>query len=365
MEKSIKDIRKTGFLIVTIGAILLVAGGLALVPRLRLTGFIFAGASVILYIGFLVALKKGKEPLIRLAIAVYIFGVFIVVVMIVLAYTGVIGFFKDMSEGELQEYIAKSSAPKLLFVALQFLQVTFIPIPSTISTVAGVFLWGWESVIWTLAGVLPGSLLAFGLGRWLGDKVVRWIVGQETLDKYYGYVKGKDKTLLFLMFLLPVFPDDALCIMAGLTNMKVRTFILMMLISRPIQALSTAFATIVLKNIDIPDNLRVIFWIVVVIVALLLIFFVLKNSAKIEQKLLAYSDRLRKKKDKIVAKIKKTAFYQRHSRIAARAKERFENGKFYQKHLANRIKKRGASEKEIVENTENIENKTVENTENK
>ncbi|MDR2090319.1 MAG: TVP38/TMEM64 family protein [Clostridiales bacterium] len=357
-----KDIKKTSFIVVTIGAVLLAAGGLLLSSYLKTAGFAIAGASVVLYIAFLFVLKKGKEPLIKLAITVYVFGIFLVVVLLILAYTGFLDFFGGLNEGELKEYIARSPAPKLMFILLQFLQVTFIPIPSTASTVAGALLWQWESVWMTLIGVLLGSLLAFGLGRWLGEKVVKWIVGQETLDKYYGYVKGKDKTLLFLMFLLPVFPDDALCVMAGLTNMKVRTFMLMMLISRPIQAVSTVFTTLVLKDITIPKHLQIALWIAAGIAAVLLFFFVFKNGAKIEKKMLGYADALRNKKDEILGKFKKTALYKRVSASVARRREKFENGAFYKKYAAWRAEKKrnGGEEKEDSDgegkNDENAEN---------
>ena len=43
------------------------------------------------------------------------------------------------------------------------------------------------------------------------------------------------------MFLFPVFPDDALCALAGITPLKWSEFLFMQIISRPISILGTLF----------------------------------------------------------------------------------------------------------------------------
>mgnify|MGYP002508213373 CR=1 FL=1 len=69
-----------------------------------------------------------------------------------------------------------------------------------------------------------GSMFAFFLGRVFGVKLLIWMVGPKAYNKYQKMLKGRDKLMLFMMFLLPVFPDDLLCIFAGVTTMSYTTF---------------------------------------------------------------------------------------------------------------------------------------------
>jgi uncharacterized membrane protein YdjX (TVP38/TMEM64 family) len=48
------------------------------------------------------------------------------------------------------------------------------------------------------------------------------------------------------MFLFPVFPDDLLCLVAGLTPMKTKTFVIVQIISRTLTTLWTIFGTAVI-----------------------------------------------------------------------------------------------------------------------
>ena len=46
-------------------------------------------------------------------------------------------------------------------------------------------------------------------------------------------IQRKQDTFLILAFLFPFFPDDVLCILAGLTTMPFRRFLLIALLTRP------------------------------------------------------------------------------------------------------------------------------------
>ena len=58
------------------------------------------------------------------------------------------------------------------------------------------------------------------------------MVGEKALNKGLKLIEGKDKTLFSLMFLLPFFPDDMLCFAAGLTNIKAREFVSIVIVTR-------------------------------------------------------------------------------------------------------------------------------------
>ncbi len=124
----------------------------------------------------------------------------------------------------------------LVYILVSFLQVTFIPVPFTVTVVAGSLLFSpIEAFFYSLVGSLLGSSLAFLLGRLLGRPFVNWAVGDRgTVDYYLKKAEGREFVVFFFTFLLPFFPDDALCAIAGITNLPTRRFLLIQVISRPL-----------------------------------------------------------------------------------------------------------------------------------
>ena len=76
----------------------------------------------------------------------------------------------------------------------------------------------------------------------MGYKAVAWMVGKDDLDKWQKKIKGKDNFILTAMFILPLFPDDILCFVAGLSSMSWQYFVVMIVISRLIGIAGTCYS---------------------------------------------------------------------------------------------------------------------------
>ena len=149
-----------------------------------------------------------------------------------------------LSQEEIQIFLqSKGALAPLLFILITFLQVTFIPIPSTITVLVGNYLFGfWVSYLYSFIGMMLGSTLAFYLGRWFGKKFIYWLVSdKDIVDTYLNKIKNKGNVLLFFMFLFPFFPDDLLCSVAGVMPISALSFILMQVFTRGVTILTTLF----------------------------------------------------------------------------------------------------------------------------
>ena len=130
---------------------------------------------------------------------------------------------------------------KFGFVMLQLLQVTFIPLPSTVTIIAGTLVYGpLQASLLSLAGILLGSMLAFLLGKVFGKKLVVFMVGEKTCEKWVNFLSNA-KYSFFVMMVLPIFPDDVLCLVAGLTKMSWTFFTVTNLIARPIGIFTVSY----------------------------------------------------------------------------------------------------------------------------
>ncbi len=222
-----------------------------------------------------------KQTLFKTAISVYIFLLFCLVLIYILQKTGFFVLVRD--ENAFREYLATKGAwMPVLYVVLQYLQVVILPIPSVVSTVAGLALFGpLKTIIYSLIGIILGSITAFFIGRKLGYKAVAWMIGKEELNKWQKKLRGKDNLILTVMFLLPMFPDDVLCFIAGLSSMSEKYFLIMIVVSRIVSISTTCY------SIDlIPFNTwwGLLIW--GILFATIIIAFVLiyKNLDKIQER---------------------------------------------------------------------------------
>lgn len=146
------------------------------------------------------------------------------------------GFFEAASSAEgIKAYIERSAPwSHLAFFFLQFVSTVVAPIPSNITALAGGLLFGaLPAFLLTFAAVVLGSVLVFSLARALGQERVSRFVGRKLSARYLDVIRRKRDTFLLLAFLFPFFPDDILCILAGLTEISRKRFIALCLLARP------------------------------------------------------------------------------------------------------------------------------------
>lgn len=163
-------------------------------------------------------------------------------VVTVLALGGILlflwctGFFTAaQSLDGIQNYIARFSPySHLVFFLIQLASVVVAPIPSNITAAGGALLFGmWPAFLLTAGAVVLGSAVVFWLARVLGHSFAGRFVSQKVSDKYLDLIRRKRDIFLVLVFLFPFFPDDLICILAGLTDIGFLRFLVIVLLTRP------------------------------------------------------------------------------------------------------------------------------------
>ncbi len=243
---------------------------------LWIAGGVFSALSLA---GILFQIFK-KQSLYRLTVCVLIFADIAAVVFYFMCSSGLISRINSVDA--LREYIERAGgAAAWIYIAFCFLQVIILPVPGSVTVAAGTAMFGpVKCSLYSLAGIIAGSIFAFAIGRWIGYKAVCWIVGKEDLDKWLKKVKGKDYLILSIMFLLPLFPDDVLCFVAGLSSMTWAYFIVMIIITRLISVFSTAFS---FELIPFTTWWGLMIWGIILAAVILAFWLVCKYSDKIDK----------------------------------------------------------------------------------
>lgn len=237
------------------------------------------GIIAALLIAYFIFYILKKQSIYRLILCTFICIDIFALIFFIISATGIIE--KLVSIEALREYISGFGwAAVIIFILFQFLQVVVLPVPGSVSVGVGVALFGpLKSAIFSFIGIFLGSIVAFAIGRGVGYKAVCWIVGKDDLDKWLEKMKGKDYLLLSIMFLLPLFPDDVLCFVAGLSSMTWLYYLIMITITRAISVATTAFS---LDLIPFTTWWGILIWVVIAVAVVLLFYLVCKYSDKID-----------------------------------------------------------------------------------
>lgn len=221
-----------------------------------------------------------KKKILRTLLVVVVIALFLTLTYFILVWTGLWEKFNSVEK--LKNLILGLGIwGRIAFVFFQFLQVTILPLPSPIMIIAGSLIYGpFQAGLLSLAGILLGSAFAFFLGKVFGVKIVRFMIGKEAQEKW-SKTLGDCKYSFVIMMLLPCFPDDILCLVAGLTDMSWTFFMITQLIARPIGIFSVSYLSS--GEIIAYHGWGLAVWADIIIASLVLIYLAGKYNKEIEK----------------------------------------------------------------------------------
>lgn len=131
----------------------------------------------------------------------------------------------------------------LIFIGFQVFQVVVAAIPGEFVQIAGGYVYGtFAGTLYSLAGIVTGSVLVFTIARLIGYPVVKLFVTPKQLEKF-SFMMNSDKSeaAMFILFLIPGIPKDILTYIAGLTPVKPFRFFVIITIGRLPALLGSSF----------------------------------------------------------------------------------------------------------------------------
>ena len=124
-------------------------------------------------------------------------------------------------------------AAPLVFMAIQILQVIFAPIPGEMTGFIGGYLFGVaKGFLLSSLALTVGSWLNFSIGRFLGRRYVRKLIPGDVLERFDRVLKHQGVIVSFILFIIPGFPKDYLCLFLGFSTIPFKIFIILAAIGR-------------------------------------------------------------------------------------------------------------------------------------
>ena len=122
----------------------------------------------------------------------------------------------------------------LIFIGLEVLQVIISVIPAGPVNIAAGYSYGvlWGTVI-CLVGDTLGSMIVFLLVKRFGMKIIRIFFKNNEFDRYAAILnRPKLKLFMFVSFMIPNTPKDQFCYVAGLSDISVFEWFVIVSIGR-------------------------------------------------------------------------------------------------------------------------------------
>lgn len=162
----------------------------------------------------------------------------------------------------------------LIFVLLVILEAVLAPVPPLVLYVAGGFLFGaFFGGILTLFGNLIGAIIAFKIARTFGRNFVEKRVDAKKRKKFDNFSEKHGALAIFILRLNPFTSSDLFSYLAGLTKIKVRSFLIATGLGLiPLIFLQTYIGETLLKNNPLLSLILIILSAVYLLVFIYLIF---------------------------------------------------------------------------------------------
>ena len=192
-------------------------------------------------------LKKYKEKIIKLLIAIFTLILISVLVMVLLLAFNVIYYDSGFHfNEELFNWFKNSWFGIVLYVLVQCILTSalcVIPGSSMAFILFSTFIYGepWKAFLLSFAGVILSSATMYAIGRFGGYKLCSKLLGKEDCEKSLELLRNKGTVYFPLMMIFPLFPDDALVMIAGTTKMSLKWFIPSIIFGRGIGIATIVF----------------------------------------------------------------------------------------------------------------------------
>lgn len=167
----------------------------------------------------------------------------------------------------------------VIIVALQIIQVVFIPISNSLISAPIAVLFSnelWKVFLSSWIGICIGTIALYWIGRGSGGKLLKFVLGDEKkAEKLKGFML-QGKAFFVIGDVIPVIPNDVLTVLAGMSGYSFIFTFIVTLITRAICIATTVWLFGYMTTYP---------WLIAVLVALLVFMvfaaiFVTKRSIK-------------------------------------------------------------------------------------
>lgn len=202
-----------------------------------------------------------------------------IVIVILIYYITKFLVFADMYGIE-QILIDHKSTAKLLFFIICFLQPIFLPLPEAVTLPAGSAVLGsFEGAYLGFLGSISGIVVMYFVARIGGLKLVSKLIKEKHLKSYQEYVSKNETIILTLMFIIPILPDEIICVGAGISKVSFKRFLIIAMLSKFVTSTLLSYSVYLAKLFSLTTS-QLVLASSIIITFIFLLSLIIKKSIK-------------------------------------------------------------------------------------
>ena len=122
----------------------------------------------------------------------------------------------------------------LVYLGAQILQIIICIIPGQALQFAAGYIYGfWIGLILSIIGAILGSIVVYYIARFLGKDAVHIFFGEKKVTEVIDHMNSrKGLVITFIIFLIPGIPKDICSYAAGISDIKLKPYLIISLIAR-------------------------------------------------------------------------------------------------------------------------------------
>ena len=159
----------------------------------------------------------------------------------------------------------------------------FIPLLNPAMSILGIAIFGAKiAFITNIIAVFFSTTILFFIGDKLGEKFASKLVGAKSLKEAQNLIDHKSKFWLPILFIAPCIPDEAICLVAGMTKIK---YWYLLIVSMAYHIVEIAIFCFFGSGLICWESLSFVDWFLILNVVLIDIYLLIKLEKYLDKKL--------------------------------------------------------------------------------
>ncbi|WP_066890020.1 VTT domain-containing protein [Clostridium nigeriense] len=132
---------------------------------------------------------------------------------------------------------------EILYFIVCFLQPIILPLPEPVTIIGGSSILGpLKGATIGFTGTVLGIIVMFLIAKFARRSIINKIIDDKKIDKFNKYIQKNETIIILMLFVLPILPDEVICIGAGLAKMNSYKFIGIATMSKLVTSISLAYS---------------------------------------------------------------------------------------------------------------------------
>jgi uncharacterized membrane protein YdjX (TVP38/TMEM64 family) len=106
----------------------------------------------------------------------------------------------------------------------------------------------------SFVGTLSGIIIAYFIAKIGGQNLIRKLVKENHIKQYERYVSKNEISILLILFVIPILPDEIICFGAGISGVSFKKFLYIACVAKLVTSFSLAYSVDFAQSLSLTNT---------------------------------------------------------------------------------------------------------------